>query len=637
MNGPEAQNGTPTPKKLRVLFLEDDSRDAKLAARQLEQAGFELVADVVALEQEFVAALHANAYDIVLADYRLPGWSGLDALGLLRRQDKDTPFILFTGTVGEETAVECIKEGANDYVLKDRPARLPHAVRRALQDRLMRAERRNAERSRDLLASIVQSSDDAIVGMAMDGSIVSWNRGAEQIYGYPAAEIKGHPISRLFEPAAGDELRATLDILRRGDTIERYESTGIRKEGTPIDISVTMSAIRGERITGFSAIIRDITQQKRLQKDFLSAQKMEAVGLLAAGIAHDFNNLLTVVTGYSSLALEQLETNESARLQTELEEIHKAGERAASLTRQLLAFSRKQVMQPTVVNLNDIVSEMERLLHRVIGEDIALTITLEPALKPIKADSGQIEQVIMNLAVNARDAMPKGGRLSIETAHSNSGVAAPDVVLNITDTGTGMDARTQARIFEPFFTTKGVGEGTGLGLATVYGIVDQSGGRIAVESEPGRGTTFRICFPAVEESRDLAPPTVPMKQSAQGCETLLVVEDEDSVRKLVCGLLKRSGYHVLMARSGGEALKLCETYTDRIDLLISDLIMPAMSGTELYERMIVMRPEVKVLFISGYSDEAIENRGLLASNSVFLQKPFPPDVLTRKVREILDS
>ena len=307
--------------------------------------------DLVTLQEEFLAALHANTYDIVLADYRLPSWSGLDALALVRSEDKDIPFILFTGTVGEETAVECIKKGATDYVLKDRPARLPHAVRRALHERFLRAERRRAERSRDLLASIVQSSDDAIIGMSLDGSIVSWNRGAEGIYGYSAEEIKGQPVHMLFDPRRAHELQATLETLRRGDSIERYETSGIRKDGGVIEMAVTMSAIRDGRITGISAIARDITQQKRLQKDFLSAQKMEAVGLLAAGIAHDFNNLLTVVTGYSSLAMSQLGKDE--HLYTEIQEINKAGERAASLTRQLLAFSRKQVMQPRVINLNE--------------------------------------------------------------------------------------------------------------------------------------------------------------------------------------------------------------------------------------------------------------------------------------------
>lgn len=630
---------------LRVLFIEDNPRDVMLLSRNLEQAGFELHADIVTTSEEFIGAVRSSSYDVILADYRLPSWSGMAALEALQNEGKETPFILVTGTIGEEIAVDCIKKGAADYILKDRLGRLPFAIQRALAETTARGERQRAGKARDLLVSIVESSDDAIIGIALDGSILSWNQGATHIYGYVAEEIQGEPIAGLFTSDGLDQLQTNIETLRRGESVSRYETRGLTSTGTTIEIAVTMSPIQTMNgcLEGASAIIRDISNQKQLQKEFFLSQKMEAVGRLAAGVAHDFNNLLTVVTGYSSLLLSELK--ETDRTYAEISEISKAGERAASLTRQLLAFSRKQVLQPRVLDLNSIVDDMDRMLQRVIGEDIDLIVLLDGNIWSVKADPAQIEQVIMNLAVNARDAMPKGGKLTIETSNihlqetlTRRHLDIPPgayVTLSVTDTGIGMDTETQARIFEPFFTTKDQGEGTGLGLSTVYGIVQQSGGTILVYSELGHGTTFKIYLPRVEAS-PARPSSPPVIHYPRGSETILVVEDEDAVRILVCSILQKQGYTVLWASNASEALRMAEQHNEKIDLMITDVIMPVMSGSELADRLQILRPGMNVLFMSGYSDNAIADQGILKPDTAFLEKPFEPHVLTKKVRDVLD-
>ena len=633
----------PKRETWRVLYVEDSPHDARLCCRQLEKAGFKFVTDVVGSAEEFQRALGSNPYDLVLADYNLPSFSGMEALELVKQDGRDIPFILVTGTVGEETAVECIKRGATDYVLKDRPARLPLAIERALEEKTLRDERRRVERSRNLLAAIVESSDDAIVGQDMDGRIVSWNRAAERIYGYTAEEARGKPLSFILR-GSPEELRPVMEALGRGGTLDRHEIKCLRKDGAFIDVSVTMSPIRdaGGPISGTSLIARDITAHKRLQQEFFVAQKMEAVGRLAAGVAHDFNNLLTVISGYSALALMDLKTDDPAI--AAIGEINKAGDRAAALTRQLLAFCRKQVLEAKVLDLNAIVTDMDRMLRRLIGEDVDLVTVLDPALGQVKADPGQIEQVIMNLAVNARDAMAKGGKLTLETANVELGPAEAGrhisippgrySMLAMTDTGTGMSPATQARIFEPFFTTKG--EGTGLGLATVFGIVKQSGGSIFVYSEPGHGTVFKVYLPMVEEQAALARKSSGRPTLSPGSETVLVVEDEDAIRTLVCRVLQRSGYTVLQAKNGGEALSLCEGHAGRIDLLVSDVVMPVVSGGELAQRLALVRPDIKVLFMSGYTGNAIVHHGVIPAHMAILEKPFLTEALARKVREVLD-
>jgi GAF domain-containing protein/CheY-like chemotaxis protein len=381
------------------------------------------------------------------------------------------------------------------------------------------------------------------------------------------------------------------------------------------------------------------------QGQLTQAQKMEAVGRLAGGIAHDFNNLLTVIMGRTELLLRSLRPADPVHQGIEL--VQKAAGRAADLTRQLLAFSRKQVLQPTSLNLNGVIANLEQMLGRLIGEDISLVMTLDPALGYVRADPSQVEQVIMNLVVNARDAMPQGGRLSIETTRVELDAAyvrrhpgaspGPHVMLAVGDTGVGMPSEVQAHIFEPFFTTKGPGKGTGLGLATVYGIVKQSEGYIEVNTEPGRGTTFRIYLPRIDEASALPGPKAALAQVPQGTETILLVEDEEAVRELARDILQANGYTVLDTQHGGEALLTCERHAGPIQLMVTDAVMPQMSGRELGERLAPLRPEMKVLYMSGYTDDAVVRHGVLDSGTAFLQKPFTPDMLARKVREVLDA
>jgi two-component system, cell cycle sensor histidine kinase and response regulator CckA len=392
-------------------------------------------------------------------------------------------------------------------------------------------------------------------------------------------------------------------------------------------------------------VLRDITEYKRLETQFLQAQKMEAIGILAGGVAHDFNNLLNVINGYSELILCELSPNSPIR--KDLEQIKDAGQRAAALTSQLLAFSRKQIMQPEIIDLNKVVTRMETMLRRLIGEDIDFISITHPDLMPVHADPGKIEQLIMNLAVNARDAMPKGGKLTIETANTDFDDSyvkkhpvaqkGPYVMLAISDNGVGMDAATQAHLFEPFFTTKEKGKGTGLGLSTVYGIVKQSNGFIWTYSEPGKGTTFKLYFPQANVA--VAGYTVEVKTESgfRGTETILVVEDEASVRSLTGRILRNHGYNVLEAENGMRAIRIAEEFAGKIDLIVTDAIMPGMSGRELVSHLEASRPGIKSLFVSGYTDNSIVHHGILDSNIAFLQKPFSGDSLAGKVRQVLNS
>jgi signal transduction histidine kinase len=386
------------------------------------------------------------------------------------------------------------------------------------------------------------------------------------------------------------------------------------------------------------------TQQSLLERQLIESQKMEGIGRLAGGVAHDFNNLLTAILGYTDLLESQLGDE---NLKSDLREIRLAGERAAALTGQLLAFSRRQILQPRTLDLNSVVSNIEKMLLRLIGEDITMVTHLEPALGSVKADPGQLEQVIMNLAVNARDAMPEGGTLTLETANAALGpdfvaihpgaLAGAHAVLTVADTGVGMSDEVRSHAFEPFFTTKERGKGTGLGLATAYGIVKQSGGYITVESEPGRGTSFRIYLPVVADtaapSRLGEHPTLPPR----GSETVLLVEDESGVRRLARKILEARGYTILEAASGDEALEIARSHTGLIHLVATDVIMPGMSGRVLWDRLRVLSPDSRVLFMSGYTDDAIARHGVLEPGIAFLQKPFTPRGLAEKVRDVLDA
>jgi PAS domain S-box-containing protein len=504
------------------------------------------------------------------------------------------------------------------------------------------------KKSEEALRAVIDTSPLAIYTLDRDRRVQSWNPAAERIFGWKADEVLSRPVPTI----PPEHMEWSMDLFERmirgEETLRGFEAERLRSDGSRMDVSIWSAALRNATgdISGIVVAVADNTERKQLEEQLRLSQRMEAVGRLAGGVAHDFNNLLTIISGYTDLILEQLLPGNPMREQ--VEEIRKAAERAALLTKQLLAFGRRQVMNARIIDLNEIVGDLDRLLRRVIGEDIQLSVDLGPNLWSIKADAGHIEQVIINLAVNARDAMAGGGRLSIETrnvhldeeyARCHIGVKSGDyAMLTVSDTGHGMDSQTMQHIFEPFFTAKKT-RGTGLGLATVYGIVKQSGGHIWVYSEPDKGSCFKIYLPCAGKPA-VDPPqaeaATPAEPARTG-ETILVAEDEDTVRSLVRQILQIKGYRVLEARHGREALELAAQFEGRIDLLVTDVVMPHMSGREVADRILTSRPGLKVLFISGYTDNVIDPHGLLEPGVHFLQKPFSPEVLARKVREILDS
>jgi PAS domain S-box-containing protein len=502
-----------------------------------------------------------------------------------------------------------------------------------------------AQAERMLLITAIEQSAEGIVITDAKGTIEYVNPAFSRVSGFSRAEALGKNPRILKSGKQGETFYRKLWTTILGGEIWQDEITNRRRDGSFYNEQMTITPVRDQRgeITHFIAIKAEVTERKRLEQQLRQAQKMEAVGRLAGGVAHDFNNMLTIISGYSGLLLEHPGTVEPLR--GYVDEIRNASGRAASLTRQLLAFSRQQVLAPRVLDLNAVVANIQKMLKRLIGEDIDLVTVLGERLWPIMADPGQLEQVLLNLAVNARDAMPEGGVVTIETANVKMDSAAaqahfplkpgPYVLLTFSDTGIGIDAETQARIFEPFFTTKEIGKGTGLGLAMVYGIVKQSGGYIWVNSEVGKGTTFRIYLPRTEVEVDETGPGGIRVEAQRGTETLMLVEDDGSVRELVRNVLRDKGYRVLEASRGEEALELSELYAGRIDLLVTDVVMPQMSGCELAHRLVGLRPQVKVLYISGYTDNAAWYPGGLDAEGAFLQKPFTPEALARKVREVL--
>jgi PAS domain S-box-containing protein len=498
-----------------------------------------------------------------------------------------------------------------------------------------------------LLAALLESAAQAILSVNRHGRIVLANARTEDMFGYSRRELLGETIEALLPQGARGAHTAHRDEYFANPRIRPMgigmELAGRRKGGAEFPVEVSLSYIATDEGPFAIAFVTDITQRKRLEEQLLHAQKMEAVGRLAGGVAHDFNNLLTIISGYDRMLLDGLSPLDPLRGYAE--EVAKAAERAAALTTQLLAFSRRQVMLPRVIDINELLHTAERMLRRLIGEDIDLALSLAAGAGNIKADPGQVEQIVFNLAINARDAMPGGGKLTIETAVTHLdenyarihlGVQPGDyVMIAVSDTGHGMDAETRRRIFEPFFTTKEKGKGTGLGLATVYGTVKQSGGDIWVYSEPGQGTTFKIYFPRVVDAASLDNGTrSPLAK--QGFETILLVEDEKGVRELVAVMLQRQGYKVLKAAAPLEALNISQEYTGPIHMLLTDVVMPQMSGRQLAEQLLPLRPGIKVLYLSGYTENTVVHRGVLEPDVEFLGKPFSQQALAQKVRDVLD-
>jgi two-component system, cell cycle sensor histidine kinase and response regulator CckA len=817
---------------LRVLIVEDSEDDAVLLSRELRRGGYTVRSCCVDTAAALNDALDSEEWDVVLADYNMPQFSGLAALRVLQEKGKDIPFLVVSGFIDESIAVAAMKSGAHDYLMKDNLKRLVPAVERELREAQVRRERRQAAealrsaearlrqandallylarspavqegelaaafheitqiaglslgatrasiwlfdpgrqqlvcqilfvlptnqheeglalttanyphymaalndyrfistheaqfdprikelaeiylipnaisaslqatvRLRGLVAGVFcleqchtnrrwtpeeevfagsvadlvslalgaderrraaealrlseqryrdlfENANDMIYTMDLSGVITSINRRGEELTGYTREELLGTPLGRSLLSA--EDTTITAAALQRkllGETeLTVYEANLLRKDGRRVPIEVNSRLIYdGDQPVGLQGIARDISERKRLEDELRHAQKMEAIGRLAGAIAHDFNNLLTAILGYSQLLLLRLDANSPWR--REISEIDKAGRSAATLTGQLLAFSRKQEVKPQILNLNQVVGGIERMLRRLIGEDIELTTQLDDTLGNIKADPGRLEQVIMNLAVNSRDAMPKGGKLKLSTtnvyvdpvhaSHHLDAKAGPHVMLTVTDTGVGMDHETQSRIFEPFFTTKELGKGTGLGLSTVYGIVRQSEGFIEVQSELGLGTTFRIFFPSVGAAP--VPPTNPGNvDPGRGVETILMAEDDTAVRNLTRQVLELHGYKVLEARDAAEALAIARTYNGPIAALLTDVIMPQMNGPDLVRQVAMLRPQIRVVYMSGYADHQVLEAQSRDEAAVIVHKPFTPEALTRALRTVLDG
>ncbi len=742
---------------LRILSLEDVAYDVELMERELRKASIEYELKRVETREQFLAALTEFQPDIILADYSLPQFSALEALKLLHGERNTTPVILVTGSHSEEAAVECMKEGAEDYILKASLTRLPSALQNALRKK--RAER-NKEAAEDALKQseaqyrlITENTRDLICLLDAQNRFLYASPSFESVLGYTPADLLGIDYFQLihaddtvsarnaleqarrqhrqrtvelrhkrcdghwvlFESAASlpaeiegkprrvvlvsrdisDRKRAEREIehlatfprfnpnpvLEFGATgalmyfndaaqlmaqafghehpeailpansaqlIERCLNTGQRQlaETQLSGRTIAWTFYPIQPTHSVHCYAEDITERLNLEAQLRRSQKMESIGQLAAGIAHDFNNILTIIQGHSSL----LAQNESfgGRTQDSLRHISVAAERAANLTRQLLLFSRKQLAQPRPIDLNTIIENVAEMLRVLMGESITVDVQLAKNLPAVEADEGMMEQVLMNLAVNSRDAMPRGGRLTITTMERQvderyarrirEARAGDFVVFRVNDTGTGMTRDTLARIFEPFFTTKDVGKGTGLGLATVYGIVKQHQGWIEVESKEDAGTTFTILLPASGKTAEKTQkPRAALDELARGSETVLVVEDEDPLRNLVTEVLRHAGYTVFDAATGAEAFETWKRHRREIDLLLTDVMMPeGMSGRELAEKILTEEPQLRVMFTSGYPMEAIGG-DLAKGGHWFLQKPYSPGSLAQAVRECLDA
>lgn len=649
----ERREGLSTGQPLRVLVLEDNAVDAEMVVHALRRAGFDPDWKRVETKVDFLAALDTSP-ELILSDYSLPHFDGVRALQLLRESGLDIPFILISGTLGEEAAVEAMKLGATDYLLKDRVTRLGPAVERALEEKRLRDERR-------LVDSQLRESEERFRELAETIEEVFWITDPNKqrmLYVSPAYEkIWGRSCQGLY-----DQPHAWLDTVHAEDRERVRHAVTTRQARSNYDeeyrivradggvrwihdraFPVRNAAGEVERIVG---VARDITDYRQVEAQFRQSQKMEAIGQLAGGVAHDFNNILAAMMIQAELAVtcEGVPADAAGFLL----DIEACVERAASLTRQLLAFSRRQVIQPRRLNLNESVTCLGKMLRRILGEDVKLELELHPTPLLIQADAGMLDQVLMNLVVNARDAMPQGGRLSVETTEclltAEEVRGNPDVspgrhiCLRVSDSGQGIAPEILPHIFEPFFTTKEVGKGTGLGLATVFGIVKQHRGLINVTSQVGQGTRFEILLPIDEAASGEAPAPRALPGSLKGTETILLVEDDGTLRKGTRLVLERRGYHVLEAAAGAEALAVWDAADGKIQVLLTDLVMPGLiKGWELAVRLQKQQPGLKVIFTSGYSADFAQQAGPLREGQNFLPKPWLPSMLYEILRRSLDS
>ncbi|MFC5001199.1 response regulator [Dactylosporangium cerinum] len=627
----------------RVLIVEDDPDDARLIVTRLHRGGLDLTVDIVTTAEQFRAALREHPPDLVISDYNLPSFTAEEALRTLREHSGDAPFILVSGQVGEETAAAMMKAGASDFVLKDRSSRLVPAVQRELRDADERRQRRAAEaalrESEQRFRLLAEHSIDIIFRFRLqpDRRLEYISPAITAITGHEPAEVYADPslLVATVDEEDREAFRTSWLLPRPRPLVVRAHHPDGRQlwieqrailitdgAGTPIAVEGTL---------------RDVTEQQRLDHELRQAERLDSLGHLAGGIAHDFNNLLAIITAYASDITDALGPAHPS--QPDILRISHAAERAAALTRQLLIFSRLVPSQPEVLDLNQVVADTEQLLQRTIGEDITFTTDLDPDLPPVTIDRSKLEQVIVNLVVNARAAMTDGGRLTVTTTRVVPFVpgvpGAGTVSLTVTDTGCGMPADVVARAFEPFFTTKGPGNGTGLGLATAYGVITEAGGDIHIDSLPGRGTTITVLLPSAE-----LPDTATATGAAAPATTgepgghILVVEDDEDVRDIVVRILTRAGYRVTAPASATAALELCADPAFTVDALLTDVIMPDIAGPQLANAARLLRPQLPVLYMSGYTAGNLPG-GRTLTDDPLLRKPFTTDELLHQLRQVL--
>jgi PAS domain S-box-containing protein len=635
---------------IRILYVDDNSLDRELVRDALEQEheGFQVTE--ASSRQEFEAHLAAGRFDLVLSDFNILGFEGLQVIKAVQASNPDLPVVIVTGTGSEEIAVEAMRSGAADYVIKS-PShiqRLPITIHAVLDKLHLQTEKARAE---EKLKNEKQFSEAVIVSLPglfyifdENGKFLRCNEALEKASGFSSEDLGGmRPLDLISDETRGAAEMAIKEVFLQGQSM--VEAELLAKDGAVASylFNGKLCVLDGRRfLVGMGC---DISELKRLEGQLLQAQKMEAVGRLAGGVAHDFNNILGVIIGQVEIGMMDVSTSDP--LFQRLHDILKAALRAADLTRQLLAFARKQTVSPLLLDLSDSVSSMLKMLQRLIGEDIDLAWMPGYDLWKVRVDPSQIDQILANLAVNARDAISGVGKVTIETENvvfddtycANHADCVPGeyVMLSVSDDGNGMDQETLAQIFEPFFTTKGVGAGTGLGLATVYGIVRQNNGFINVYSEPGQGTAFKVYLPRCEDDAAQDQAETAAKPLQRGSETVLLVEDEQAILDTGKAILEYLGYSVLTAGTPGEAIRLVQDHPGDIQLLISDVVMPEMNGRELVERLMAMNPGLKCLYISGYTSSVIAHRGVLDEGVNFIQKPFSVQALASKVREVLEG
>jgi two-component system cell cycle sensor histidine kinase/response regulator CckA len=630
--------GAKAPTVLRILLVEDNEHDAELLVTSIEAGGYSVTCERVQAADALRDALSTQTWDVVLSDYNLPAFQAPDALAIVRQLDAHLPFIIVSGTVGEEMAVRALKDGADDFLNKGNLARLIPAIERELREVEIRRSMRHME------TRAAYALDAAGVGIWEFDLIrgeLQWSQDVSVMFGLPLTLSRGG--LDVFQRAVhADDWPMIVDALRDAreqDVPYRIDFRVVHADETTHWIHakgrVTRS-VDGEPMS-MLGIVLDVTERKQLEEQLRQSQKLDSIGRLAGGIAHDFNNILTAILGYTEMTLDQIGPDKP--ISNDLREIRAASDRAVALVRQLLAFSRKQALHPVALDVNDVVANMRDMLDRLIGDQIHISTALEPDLPLMLGDRVQLEQVLMNLVVNARDAMPNGGVITIATTSVSpqerlnqgaSPASSRHIQIKVIDTGVGMSAATQAQMFEPFFTTKGVGQGTGLGLSTVYGVVQQLKGQITVRSREGAGTTFTLSFPqmnATVASRAASPQPHRGLTIADQRYHVLVVEDQAGVRQLVSRILTRHGYTVLEASGPAEAREVFKQHGETIDLLITDVVMPDTRGPELAAELCHMRSSMRVLFMSGYAGEDLESHDDLVGQCGVLEKPFTASAL----------